>query len=82
MDKLIKHIEDYNLFSVNYHHYGAPKIWYATNPEQAYKVQPLLELYNTIHCKNWCQTFMSHKNFIVDPLFLLHKGIQMYKVLY
>ena len=30
------HVEDYNMASINYNHYGAPKIWY-TIPKKDYK---------------------------------------------
>lgn len=39
------HVEDMNLFSINYLHYGEPKSWYCIAPEYGHKLENLAQNY-------------------------------------
>lgn len=73
------HIEDMDLYGINYLHYGAPKSWYCVPPSQAYR----LERYADTLFPNWaniCKNFLRHKVCMMSPYLLRSKGITVNKV--
>ena len=65
---LPRHTEDADLHSVNYLHYGAPKVWYCVAPEHKAKMdQFLAKSLSAQH--HQCNNFLRHK---VSPCLLLH----------
>ena len=63
------HTEDCDLYSINYLHLGAPKVWYCVSPEDRGKFEAMArkefpELY-----KN-CKGFMRHKDVMFSPSML------------
>ena len=68
------HIEDGDLWSVSFLHWGKPKIWYVI-PASHY-----LALEEKIKClfkdsEEYCRNFLRHKRTLVSPTFLKEAGI-------
>ncbi|PKY45824.1 JmjC-domain-containing protein, partial [Rhizophagus irregularis] len=60
------HVEDKDLYSINYIHFGAPKFWYAISPQKASTFEQKM--------KGWfpgyyheCSEFLRHKEFMASP---------------
>eukprot|EP00536_Pseudo-nitzschia_multiseries_P012417 jgi/Psemu1/32023/gm1.32023_g len=69
------HTEDMNLFSINYLHAGAPKIWYAVaEGEDSRRFENLMES-NYAHAKKECPEYLRHKRSLVSPAMLKKSGI-------
>lgn len=68
------HLEDQDLYSINYLHFGAPKQWYSIPQEESGKFYDLMkEIFNEDY-KN-CHEFLRHKTFMASPQFLQKHGI-------
>ena len=68
------HVEDMNLLSINYVHFGAPKHWYATSPHRAGRVESLAQgQYPLLHRE--CSEFLRHKNTMIAPTVLMRESI-------
>jgi len=73
------HIEDMDLYGVNYLHYGAPKSWYCVPPSDGYK----LELAAKQLFPDWsriCYNFLRHKVCMISPKLLRKRGVKVNKV--
>ncbi|DBA78911.1 TPA: hypothetical protein ACH3X1_008792 [Trebouxia sp. C0004] len=73
------HTEDMDLHSVNYLHYGAPKVWYCIPPSDRQKMDAFVakKLYAQ-HGR--CREFMRHKTVLIKPDTLEAAGITVQKV--
>lgn len=75
------HLEDKDLFSINFIHFGAPKQWYSI-PQSHEK-----QFYNFVkdqfpnEFKN-CKEFLRHKSIIVSPKLLNENGIPVNKIVH
>lgn len=63
------HVEDCDLYSINYMHFGAPKVWYCVSPADRAKFESMArqefpELYNN------CKGFLRHKDIMFSPSML------------
>ncbi|OBA18015.1 JmjC-domain-containing protein [Metschnikowia bicuspidata var. bicuspidata NRRL YB-4993] len=75
------HLEDQDLYSINYLHFGAPKQWYSIPQSQNKKFFKLmLEIFDEDH-KN-CPEFLRHKTFLASPQFLEKHGITCNKIVH
>jgi len=75
------HLEDVDLPSINYIHFGAPKQWYSI--PQAYH-----ERFYDLMTALWpdeqekCSEFLRHKTFFVEPSFIEKHGIPVNKIVH
>ncbi|CDO93342.1 unnamed protein product [Kluyveromyces dobzhanskii CBS 2104] len=69
------HLEDQDLYSINYIHFGAPKQWYAIPQEDSEKFYNFMKEQFPEESKN-CSEFLRHKMFLVSPKLLQSYGIR------
>jgi hypothetical protein len=60
------HVEDMDLFSINYIHFGAPKFWYAVPQRHADRFEHTLAGYFPQDAQR-CGQFLRHKSFTMSP---------------
>ena len=73
------HVEDMDLHSVNYLHFGAPKTWYCVPPQYGYLLEAAArELFPDV--ASWCSNFMRHKTCLISPNILDKLGVPYQKV--
>ncbi|WWC87482.1 uncharacterized protein L201_002372 [Kwoniella dendrophila CBS 6074] len=70
------HVEDMDLFSINYIHFGAPKYWYAVPQLQAEKFERVLQGYFPEESRH-CDQYLRHKAFAVSPHRLANDGVHV-----
>ncbi|ODQ63127.1 JmjC-domain-containing protein, partial [Nadsonia fulvescens var. elongata DSM 6958] len=75
------HLEDMDLYSINYIHFGAPKQWYAVPPAYAGPFQNLMKENFPIDYKN-CHEFLRHKTFHASPAYLRSHQIPVNKLVH
>lgn len=75
------HLEDQDLYSINYLHFGAPKQWYSIPQAQAARFFDLMKDIFSEHYKT-CPEFLRHKTFIASPQFLEKNGISCNSVVH
>lgn len=64
------HLEDVDLYSINYIHFGAPKQWYSISQEDARKFEHAMKSIWPVDAKN-CDQFLRHKTYLISPDVLL-----------
>jgi jumonji domain-containing protein 2 len=69
------HAEDMNLLSINYLHAGAPKYWYAVNPEDSKRFENLARSHFPGQASE-CSEFLRHKRCLLSPAILKKAGIR------
>lgn len=60
------HLEDVDLYSINYIHFGAPKQWYSISQEDARKFETAMKQLWPNDAKH-CDQFLRHKTYLVSP---------------
>jgi hypothetical protein len=60
------HVEDKDLYSINYLHCGAPKAWYAVGPDLADCVEGYCQAF-FVDERDACPEFLRHKACMIDP---------------
>ncbi|KAF5366194.1 hypothetical protein D9758_005697 [Tetrapyrgos nigripes] len=63
------HVEDMDLCSINYIHFGAPKFWYAIPQQQANRLEQTMRSYFPKDTSQ-CSQFLRHKSFLASPTLL------------
>ncbi|TFK68895.1 JmjC-domain-containing protein [Pluteus cervinus] len=66
------HVEDMDLFSINYIHFGAPKFWYSVPQGRAQSLEHTMRGYFPKDTSQ-CPQFLRHKSFLASPT-VLAKG--------
>ncbi|CAH8642903.1 unnamed protein product [Heterobilharzia americana] len=74
------HVEDVDLYSINYLHYGLPKCWYVIPPAYARKFEAFVsEYFRSEFLK--CHCFLRHKCVLISPTVLSQAGIPTRRIL-
>ncbi|KAJ8105904.1 hypothetical protein OPT61_g9895 [Boeremia exigua] len=60
------HLEDVDLYSINYIHFGAPKQWYSISQEDARRFESAMKSIWPNDAKN-CSQFLRHKTYLISP---------------
>ncbi len=68
------HVEDMNLYSINYIHTGAPKSWYSVKPQHAQRFENMAQALQPEDA-GFCPEFLRHKRFLFSPAVLKEHGI-------
>lgn len=75
------HLEDQDLYSINYLHFGSPKQWYLIPQAELGRFFSLMKETFTDDY-NHCHEFLRHKTFLVSPSFLDKHGIKYNKIVH
>ncbi|CBJ27769.1 conserved unknown protein [Ectocarpus siliculosus] len=68
------HVEDVNLYSINYLHRGDPKSWYGIPPGSRQRFESLAQAFFTEEFRT-CKHHMRHKTTMISPLQIQKAGI-------
>ncbi|KAF2397044.1 hypothetical protein EJ06DRAFT_158545 [Trichodelitschia bisporula] len=60
------HLEDMDLYSINYIHFGAPKQWYSISQEDARRFEHAMRTLWPNDAKH-CDQFLRHKTYLISP---------------
>ncbi|KAJ7743801.1 JmjC domain, hydroxylase-domain-containing protein [Mycena metata] len=69
------HVEDMDLFSINYIHFGAPKFWYAVPQGRAGALEGRMRGYFPADTST-CPQFLRHKSFLASPSLLSQSAVR------
>ncbi|KAJ7058631.1 JmjC domain, hydroxylase-domain-containing protein [Mycena amicta] len=69
------HVEDMDLFSINYIHFGAPKFWYAVPQGRAGALENTMRGYFPKDVSS-CPQFLRHKSFLASPSLLAQSAVR------
>ncbi|WFD31803.1 hypothetical protein MSPP1_002842 [Malassezia sp. CBS 17886] len=69
------HVEDMDLYSINYIHFGAPKQWYAIRQSERRRFESVMAAAFPADSRK-CSHFMRHKSFLASPSFLASQGVR------
>ncbi|KAF9360264.1 Lysine-specific demethylase 4B [Mortierella sp. NVP85] len=68
------HVEDMDLYSINYLHFGAPKQWYCIRPENSTRFECIAQGIFSSDYKI-CPQFLRHKTYLLSPSKLATDGV-------
>ena len=69
------HVEDADLYSVNYLHWGAPKLWYCVSPQHKARFERLAGALHPDQLQQ-CKGFLRHKDILISPTLLRQYGVK------
>ncbi|AMD22203.1 HGL137Cp [Eremothecium sinecaudum] len=75
------HLEDQDLYSINYLHFGMPKQWYSIPQEDSKKFYKFMKEQFPEESSN-CKEFLRHKMFMVSPKVLERNGIRCNNIIH
>ncbi|GAA95595.1 uncharacterized protein L969DRAFT_92726 [Mixia osmundae IAM 14324] len=70
------HVEDMDLYSINYLHFGAPKCWYSV-PQREHERFEQYMAGQFASARNTCPQFMRHKSYLASPTIISNHGITL-----
>ncbi|KAK0531710.1 hypothetical protein OC842_003527 [Tilletia horrida] len=73
------HLEDMDLYSINYIHFGAPKQWYAIPQTERKRFETAMASAFPTDARK-CPHFMRHKSYLVSPRYLARHNIKPLKL--
>ncbi|KAJ1730664.1 hypothetical protein LPJ61_002900 [Coemansia biformis] len=73
------HVEDMDLYSINYIHFGEPKSWYAIPIAARSRFEMSMQNVFANDYKS-CSQFLRHKSFLLSPRFLASQGIPFNRI--
>lgn len=75
------HLEDMDLHSINYIHFGAPKQWYAIPQADCDRFYKFMKSQWPMEARR-CREFLRHKSYMVSPAILEKNGISVNKIVH
>ncbi len=75
------HVEDMDLYSINYIHFGAPKQWYAIRQSDRLRFETVMKSAFPQDSSR-CREFMRHKSYLASPTFLKERGIEVLRLVH
>ncbi|KAH8820432.1 hypothetical protein F5884DRAFT_849695 [Xylogone sp. PMI_703] len=76
------HLEDVDLYSINFLHFGAPKQWYSISQGDARRFEDAMKSIWPVDAKA-CDQFLRHKTFLISPSHLLQNyNIRVNKIVH
>ena len=75
------HLEDQDLYSINYLHFGAPKQWYSIPQDESEHFFNVMKDTFPEEYSN-CHDFLRHKTFLVSPQFLEKHNVRYNKIVH
>lgn len=73
------HSEDLNLYSLNFHWGGFPKVWWSIPVDKVEEFEKVMAFLYP-HQAKLCKAFLRHKFCLVNPEILEAHGITVYRV--
>ena len=75
------HLEDQDLYSINYIHFGSPKQWYSIPQEDLNKFESFIKDQFPTEFKT-CHEYLRHKTILVSPQLLSENNIRCNKIIH
>jgi jumonji domain-containing protein 2 len=73
------HVEDMDLYAINFLHYGKPKTWYCVPPKYGHLLEGACrQMFPNV--SKLCSNFMRHKTCLVEPKVLEEYGVPYQKI--
>lgn len=73
------HVEDMDLYSINYLHFGAPKHWYSVSPLHRRHFEEVAKTHFHIAARQ-CPEFLRHKMSLISPSTLSQSRVVFHRV--
>jgi len=75
------HVEDMDLYSINYIHHGQPKTWFAISPQDGKRFEMFASSMFPSQ-SNACSAWLRHKTSMINPNLVRNHGIKVRKIVH
>ena len=75
------HVEDMDLYSINFLHYGAEKVWYSASAADGKRLEGIAASIFP-NSANRCGQFLRHKMHIINPSLITARGMKLTRVVH